>query len=88
VIDISKSLTIRYDASAKRFPATPETRARSSAALQYGNLMAHAIDSNSSAVRVRGSLRATGTAPLVRFAMNAGYRPAIETTNEFVWIKF
>jgi hypothetical protein len=35
-----------------------------------------------------GSLRATGTAPLVGFAMNAGYRLGIETTNELVWIKF
>jgi hypothetical protein len=39
-------------------------------------------------VRVRGSLRATGTAPLVGIVMNAGYRQAFETTNEFVQIKF
>jgi len=47
-----------------------------------------AIDSNSSAVRVRGSLLATGSAPLVGFAMNAGYRQTFETTNEFARIKF
>ena len=47
-----------------------------------------AIDSSTSAVRVRGSLRATGTAPLVGIAMKAGYRQAFETTNEFVRIKF
>jgi hypothetical protein len=39
-------------------------------------------------VRVRGSLRATGTAPLVGIAMKAGYRQAFETTNEFARIKF
>jgi len=40
-------------------------------------------------VRVRGSaLRATASASLVGFAMNAGYRQRIETTNEFVRIKF
>jgi hypothetical protein len=39
-------------------------------------------------VRVRGSLRATGTAALVGIAMTAGYRQTFETTNEFVWIKF
>jgi hypothetical protein len=38
-------------------------------------------------VRVRGSLQATGTAPLVGVAMNPGYRQEIETTNEFVRIK-
>jgi hypothetical protein len=47
-----------------------------------------AIDSNNSAVRVRGSLRAIGTAPLLGIASNAGYRQAFETTNEFVRIKF
>jgi hypothetical protein len=31
---------------------------------------------------------ATGTAPLVGAAMNAGYRQAFEATNEFVRIKF
>jgi len=34
-------------------------------------------------VRVRSSLRAPGTAPLVGIAMKAGYREAFETTNEF-----
>jgi hypothetical protein len=47
-----------------------------------------AIDSKSSEVRVRGSLRATETAPLVGTAMKVGYRQAFETTNEFVRIKF
>jgi hypothetical protein len=47
-----------------------------------------AIDSKSSAVRVRRSLRATETAPLVGFTMEAGYRHAFETTNESVRIKF
>jgi hypothetical protein len=34
------------------------------------------------------SLRATGNAPLVGFAMNAHYRQAIETTIESARIKF
>jgi ATP-dependent DNA ligase len=41
-----------------------------------------------SAVRVRGSFWATGTAPFVAFAMKAGYRHAFKSTNEFVRIKF
>ena len=43
------------------------------------------------AQRVRGSLRATGTAPLIGIGMKAGYRQAFETTNQFyqfVRIKF
>jgi hypothetical protein len=39
-------------------------------------------------VRVRGSLRAAGNAPLVGIAMQAGYRQEFETNNEFVRIKF
>jgi hypothetical protein len=46
------------------------------------------IDSNSSAVRVRGSLRASGSAPFVGIAIKAGYRPIFETTNQFARIKF
>ena len=41
-----------------------------------------------SAVRIRGSFWATGTAPFVAFAMKAGYRHAFKSTNEFVRIKF
>jgi hypothetical protein len=47
-----------------------------------------AIDSNSSEIRVRGSLRVTETALLVGFAMKADYRHAFESTVEFVRIKF
>jgi hypothetical protein len=39
-------------------------------------------------VRVRGSLRATKTAPLLGIGMKTGYRQAFETTNESLWIKF
>jgi hypothetical protein len=38
--------------------------------------------------RVRTSLRAIRTAPLVAIAMNASYCQAIETTNESVRTKF
>jgi len=47
-----------------------------------------AIASNTSALRVRGSLQATGTAPLVGIAMKAAYRQAFETANGFARIKF
>jgi hypothetical protein len=48
-----------------------------------------AIDSNSSAMRVLGSLlRATGSASLVGIRMNAGYSEKFKTTNEFARIKF
>jgi hypothetical protein len=66
---------------------TPETRATSSAALQYGNLMAQR-DRFQHQRSADWGFRATGTAPLVGIAMNAGYRQAFETTNEFVRIKF
>jgi hypothetical protein len=59
----------------------------SSAALQHRNLMAQRDLFQRSAVRVRYSLRATETASLVSTAMKAGYRQALETTNEFVRIK-
>jgi len=39
-------------------------------------------------VRVRGSLRATGIAPLSGFAINAGYPHTFKTTNEIVRIRF
>jgi len=65
-----------------------EAGATSSAAFQHRNLMHSAIDSNSSEIRVRGSLRATQTARLVGVAMKAGYRHAFETTNELVRIRF
>jgi hypothetical protein len=42
-----------------------------------------AVPSNSSAVRVRGSLRATETALLVSTVMKAGYRQILEITDEF-----
>jgi hypothetical protein len=41
-----------------------------------------AIDSKSSAVRVRGSLRASGTDAFVGIAIRAGYRQTFETTNQ------
>jgi hypothetical protein len=53
-----------------------------------GSLRSIAIDSSTHAVRVRSSLRAPATAPLLGVAMNPGYRQAFETTNEFVRIKF
>jgi hypothetical protein len=59
-------------------------RLRSSTAIWWRS----AIAFNSSAVRVRGSLRAIGTVRVVGIAMKAGYRRAFEITNEFVWIKF
>jgi hypothetical protein len=65
-----------------------EARATSSAALKHGDLMAQPIDSKSSEVQGRGSLRATETAQSVLIAMKAGYRYAFETTNEFVRIRF
>jgi len=46
-----------------------------------------AIDSNSSAVRVRSSLRATRNDPFVAIPMNAGCPQPIETTNESAWIE-
>jgi hypothetical protein len=50
---------------------------------------AGAIDSNSNAVRVRGSPRgAPKDAPLVGIPMHAGYLQLIETTNEFARTKF
>jgi hypothetical protein len=42
----------------------------------------------SSAVRVRGSVRTAGSAPLVRFATNVDYRQGFKPANEFVRIKF
>jgi len=39
-------------------------------------------------VQVRGSLRATETAPLLGFAMKARYRQTFEITSEFGRIKF
>jgi hypothetical protein len=39
-----------------------------------------------SGVRVRASLRANETAPLVGIAMKASYRHAFEATNQFVRI--
>jgi hypothetical protein len=65
-----------------------EVWAPSSAALQHGNLVAQAIASSDSAVRVRGSVRATRPALLVGVAMKADYRHKSETTNESVRIKF
>jgi hypothetical protein len=69
----------------------PDAKARptSSAALQHLIWWRSAIDSNSSAMRVLGSLlRATGSASLVGIRMNAGYSEKFETTNEFARIKF
>jgi len=50
--------------------------------------MSLAIASNSSAVGVRGSLRASGSAALVGIAIKAGYRHEFDTTDESVPIKF
>jgi len=50
-------------------------RLRSSTAIWWRS----AIDSNCSAVRVQGSLRATGTAALFGIATKAGYRQVFET---------
>ncbi len=44
------------------------------------------IDSNSSPVRLRRSIRATRNEPLVAIPMNAGCPQPIETTNESAWI--
>jgi len=53
-----------------------EARATSSIALQHRDLMAQ-----------RDQLQHQRGAPW-GIAMNAGYPPAIETTNESTWIKF
>ena len=47
-----------------------------------------AIDSNTSVMRVRGSLPVAGNAGLSGIAMPGGYRQDIKTTNEFVWMEF
>jgi len=39
-------------------------------------------------VRVRGSLRASGSVAFVGIAIKAAYRQTFESTNEFAWIKF
>jgi len=39
-------------------------------------------------VRLRGSLGASGSAALVDIAMMAAYRRELETTNEFLRIRF
>ncbi len=45
------------------------------------------IDSNSSAVHVRSSIRATRNDPLAAIPMNAGCPRPIEITNESAWIE-
>jgi len=47
-----------------------------------------AIASSNSAVRVRGSLPASGGAVFGGGVIRAGYRQPSETTNQFAWIKF
>jgi hypothetical protein len=84
--------TIRYDASARRFPAgrSPGFHAVAATSATAGS---KAVDQNDGS---RGDERGAGsefasairTAPLVLIAMNAGYLGAIETINESARIKF
>src|SRR5271166_2360949 len=67
---------------------TTEAGATSSAALQHRNLVAQRDRFQQHRCALRGSLSATGTAPLVAIAMNAGYRQELQITNESARIKF
>jgi hypothetical protein len=69
-------------------PNATEARAPGSATLQHGNLMERRDRFQPQRGEVRGSLRATGIAPLSDSAINAGYPQTFKTTNEIGRTKF